>query len=104
MEPIDRLSPALAPLWQAVHTRLSSGLPVSRVRVGPLDAGQQAAVADLLGSERLPGAYPEITLSRLDQAIREVTGLGTSDVVAKLVGPLGNRADDRRRAAAHTRG
>jgi len=79
---------------------LSSGLPVSRVRVGPLDAGQQAAVADLLGSERLPGAYPEITLSRLDQAIREVTGLGTSDVVAKLVGPLGNRADDRRRAAA----
>ncbi|MFC4081702.1 TIGR02679 family protein [Amycolatopsis samaneae] len=73
---------------------------MSRVKVGPLDAEQRAAIADLLGSERLPGEYATITLDKLDQALREVTGLGTRDVVAKLVGPVGDRADERRRAVA----
>ncbi len=34
-------SPALRPLWSAIHARLSSGRPVSRVRVGPLGADQR---------------------------------------------------------------
>ncbi|MFD9960657.1 TIGR02679 family protein [Amycolatopsis sp. NPDC059020] len=83
-----------------MHGRLSSGLPVSRVKIGPLDDDQRAAVADLLGLERLPGEYASIALDKLDQALREVTGLETRDVVAKLVGPVGNRAGERRRAAA----
>ncbi|MFE0021465.1 TIGR02679 family protein [Amycolatopsis sp. NPDC059021] len=73
---------------------------MSRVRVGLLDDEERAAIADLLGAERLPGEYANIALDKLDQALREVTGLETRDVVAKLIGPVGNRADERRRAAA----
>lgn len=94
------LSNALTPLWQAVHARLSSGLPVSRVRVGPLDAGQQAAIADLLGSERLPGTYADVSIERLEQALHE----DVRDVVTRLVGPVGDRAGERRRAAAERAG
>jgi hypothetical protein len=42
-------------VWRAVHARLPSGRPVSPVRVGPLDPAGRAALADLLGLERLPG-------------------------------------------------
>lgn len=94
------LSNALTPLWQAVHARLSSGLPVSRVRVGPLDAGQQAAIADLLGSERLPGTYADVSIERLEQALHE----DVRDVVTRLIGPVGDRAGERRRAAAERAG
>ena len=94
------LSNALTPLWRAVHARMSSGLPVSRVRVGPLDPAQQAAIADLLGSERLPGTYADVSIERLDQALHETTGQDSRDVVTRLVGPVGDRAGDRRQAAA----
>lgn len=99
MDPIDRLPAALAPVWKAVHARLSSGLPVSRVRVGPLDSEQQTAVADLLGLARFPGQYPNIVLAQLDETLREVVGAEAREVVARLVGPIGNRAEDRRKAA-----
>ncbi|MFD2466193.1 TIGR02679 family protein [Amycolatopsis silviterrae] len=99
MTPIERLPAALAPVWQAVHARLSSGLPVSRVRVGPLDSEQQTAVADLLGLAQFPGQYPSIALARLDEALREVAGVGAREVVTRLVGPIGNRAEDRRKTA-----
>ncbi|WP_433194772.1 hypothetical protein ACQP1G_39440 [Nocardia sp. CA-107356] len=36
---IAKLSPALSPLWHAFHKRLSTGRPVQRVKVGPLDVG-----------------------------------------------------------------
>ncbi|WP_215541545.1 TIGR02679 family protein [Amycolatopsis sp. CA-230715] len=100
MEWEDRFSSALAPLWQAVHARLSTGRPVSRVRVGPLDAAQRAAIADLLGAQRLPPEQADISLSQLEQAVHEVTGLGVREVVTSLVGPIGDRAGERRRAAA----
>jgi uncharacterized protein (TIGR02679 family) len=87
------------PLWQAVHARLSSGLPVSRVKVGPLDLDQRTALADLLGSARLPGDHVEIPLGRLDTLLRERTGRDTRDVVTQLVGPIGDRAAERREAA-----
>ncbi|MBE8518141.1 TIGR02679 family protein [Amycolatopsis sp. H6(2020)] len=87
------------PLWQAVHARLSTGLPVSRVKVGPLDLEQQIAVADLLGSARLPGDHVEISLGRLDALLRERTGRDTRDVVTQLIGPIGDRAAERREAA-----
>ncbi|ATY16806.1 TIGR02679 family protein [Amycolatopsis sp. AA4] len=96
---MHRLPSALAPLWQAVHARLSSGLPVSRVRVGPLDTEQQTAVADLLGLAQFPGQYTSITLAQLDAALREVAGVDAREVVTRLVGPVGNRAEDRRKAA-----
>lgn len=95
----DRFSSALAPLWRTVHARLSSGRTVSRVRVGPLDAAQRAAIADLLGAQRLPPEYADISLSQLEQAVHEVTGLGVREVVTRLVGPVGDRAGERKRAA-----
>jgi uncharacterized protein (TIGR02679 family) len=72
---------------------------VSRVRVGPLDAGGQAALADLLGLPRLPGEYANVSVARLDEALREAVGDGVRGVVERLVGPLGDRAGDRRRSA-----
>jgi uncharacterized protein (TIGR02679 family) len=92
------LSPALAPVWQAVHARLSSGRPVSRVRVGPLDPAGRAALADLLGLERLPAEY--VSLDRLDAVLRAAVGAGVDEVVETLVGPVADRAGDRQRAAA----
>ncbi len=94
------LAPALAPLWRAVHERLSSGRPVSRVRVGPLGGEQRNALADLLGMPRLPPEYATVELSRLDQVLRDAVGTGIREVVAELVGPVGDRAGDRLRVAA----
>lgn len=94
-----QLSPALLPLWQAVHARLSSGRPVSRVRVARLDPDQRTAIADLLGSERLPGEQADIALSRLDEVLLAATGKDTKDVVTQLLGPIGDRAAERRQAA-----
>lgn len=87
------------PLWRALHERLSSGLPVSTVKVGPLDAEQQAALADLLGAGKLPGEHASVQLEKLDQALREM-GLETREVVTQLVGPIGDRQAARRKAAA----
>jgi uncharacterized protein (TIGR02679 family) len=78
---------------------MSSGRPVSRVRVGPLDAAAQAALADLLGLDRLPGVYATVTVARLDAVLQAAFGLGVNDVVEQLVGAPADRAGDRRRAA-----
>lgn len=95
-----RLSPALAPVWRAVHERLSSGRPVTRVRVGPLTGEQRSALADLLGMPRLPAECPAVALSRLDEVLQDAVGAGIRQVVTELVGPVGDRAGDRLRDAA----
>jgi uncharacterized protein (TIGR02679 family) len=100
VEPLTNLPPELAPLWAAVHHRLSSGRPVSRVRIGPLSARQQAVLADLLGLPRLPGERPTVSLAILDNVLIESVGLPAREVVGRLVGPLGDRAGDREQAAA----
>ncbi|UQA91936.1 TIGR02679 family protein [Streptomyces halobius] len=89
--------PELRPLWQAVHDRLSSGRPVTRVRLGSLDDPQRHALADLLGLDRLPDARPSVLLTRLEEAVAETCGRTVRDVVAELVGPLVDRASERRR-------
>lgn len=94
------LSPALSPVWRAVHERLSSGRPVSRVRVGPLTDEQRSALADLLGMPRLPAEYPTIPFSRLDEVLQDAVGSGIREVVTELIGPVGDRAGDRLRDAA----
>jgi Protein of unknown function N-terminus (DUF3323) len=97
VESLAKLQPELAPLWQAVHSRLSSGRPVSRVRIGPPNDQQQA---DLLGLTRLPGERPSVSLAALDHVLVESVGVPASAVVVGLVGPLGDREVDRERAAA----
>lgn len=89
--------PELRPLWDTLHTRLSSGRPVTRVRFGPLDDTQREALADLLGLDRLPDARPSVPLTRLEEAVTELSGRTVREVVTELVGPLGDRAGERRR-------
>ena len=75
-------STALLPLWNAVHGRLSSGRPVSRIRIGPLDESHREAIADLLGMDRFPAAYATVSLAALDQVLHEATDKDTRAVVA----------------------
>ncbi|MCH0561770.1 MULTISPECIES: TIGR02679 family protein [unclassified Streptomyces] len=89
--------PELRPLWHAVHDRLSSGRRVSRVRLGPLDDAEREALADLLGLDRLPEARPTVAMLRLEEAVTELSGRTVRETVTALVGPLGDRAADRRR-------
>ncbi|MFI2184242.1 TIGR02679 family protein [Streptomyces sioyaensis] len=89
--------PELRPLWQTVHDRLSSGRTVTRVRLGPLDDTQREALADLLGLDRLPDVRPYVTLARLDEAVTELCGRTAREAVTELVGPLADRANERRR-------
>ncbi|WP_075744108.1 TIGR02679 family protein [Actinoalloteichus sp. GBA129-24] len=96
----SRLSPELAPLWRALHDRLSSGRSVSRVRVGPLDDAQRNALADLLGMTRLPAEYTTVSLPLLDTLLRDAVGASVHEVVTELVGPVGDKAGDRQRAAS----
>ncbi|MFF8594842.1 TIGR02679 family protein [Streptomyces sp. NPDC015220] len=89
--------PELLPLWRTVHDRLSSGRPVARVRLGPLDDAQREALADLLGMDRLPDARPSVALARLEEAVADLCGRTVRDTVTELIGPLGDRAGERRR-------
>ena len=89
--------PELRPLWHTVHSRLSSGRPVTRVRLGPLDDAQREALADLLGLDRLPDARPCVHLARLEEAVTELCGRTVRETVIELVGPLDDRAGERRR-------
>jgi uncharacterized protein (TIGR02679 family) len=92
----DRLrANELEPVWAALHQRLSSGRPVSRVTVRGLDAAQQAALADLLGLDRYPGESAVLSLARLDAVLSQITGMDTRAVTEAIVGPLGDRAGAR---------
>ncbi|GAA2430315.1 hypothetical protein GCM10010433_33420 [Streptomyces pulveraceus] len=92
--------PELHLLWRTVHGRLSSGRPVTRVRLGPLDDAQREALADLLGLDRLPGSHPSVPLTELEAAVAELSGRSVREVVTELVGPLGDKAGERRRHEA----
>lgn len=87
------------PLWQAFHTRLSSGRPVRTVRVGPLNDEQRAALADLLGLSRLPGAHTQVSLSDVDGLLAPLD-LSAAAVTAAVCGPIGNAAADQSARAA----
>lgn len=89
--------PELRPLWQTVHDRLSSGRPVSRVRLGPLEETQREALADLLGLARLPDVRSSVTMVRLEEAVTELCGRTVHETVTELIGPLDDRAEKRRR-------
>jgi uncharacterized protein (TIGR02679 family) len=93
------LPAALRPLWLAVHERLSSGRPVSTVRIGPLAEGEREALADLLGLAKLPAEYATVSLTRLDEAL-EPLGVDARALVSDLIGPLDDRAARRTQAAA----
>jgi uncharacterized protein (TIGR02679 family) len=86
---------SLLPLWQAVHDRLSSGKPVSSVRVGPMAEADREALADLLGLAKLPGEYVTVSMAKLADAVGDVRA-----AVVEVLGPLDDRAARRARVAA----
>jgi uncharacterized protein (TIGR02679 family) len=69
---------------------------VSAVQVGPLSDEQRGALADLLGLSRLPPEHTSVSLRRLDEIVRDAVGVGVREVVAELIGPIGDRAARRR--------
>ncbi|MFG2910226.1 TIGR02679 family protein [Kitasatospora sp. NPDC048286] len=91
--------PGLRPFWSAVHERLSTGRPVSRVRSGPLDDAGREALADLLGLDRLPGVEPTIPLAGLESAVVDACGRTVREVVTAILGPIPDRAAERERKA-----
>src|SRR5258708_34125639 len=68
--------------------------------MGRRNGGQEAGLADLLGLRRLPGERPSVSLAALDHVLVESVGVPARAVVVRLIGPLGDRAGDRERAAA----
>jgi uncharacterized protein (TIGR02679 family) len=92
--------PGLEPLWREAHRRLSSGKPVATLTV-PLDGpDEREALADLLGLARLPSGRHPVRVGVLDDLLREAVGRDTREVVAELVGPVGDNAGDRAAARA----
>lgn len=94
----------LLPLWQAVHTRLSSGGRVSSVRVGAWSESQRQAVADLLGLDRVPATGTSIALEKLEAAVAEIGGPDVRGVVEHVVGPVGDRRAEQEAARAERAG
>lgn len=82
----------LKPLWSELHRRLSTGNPVSSIRLRGLGEEQRHAVSDLLGLPRLVPADTTVPLARL----REVLPAPLDHVVTQIIGPLDNRAQRRR--------
>lgn len=95
--------PELAPLWQALWQRYSSGQTVTRVTLRDLEPYQRSALADLLGLDRTPPAETTVRVAALDEVLRSSVGKDARAVVAAIVGPLDNRAlrrESDRRARA----
>jgi uncharacterized protein (TIGR02679 family) len=101
---VENLPEGLAPLWRAIHGRLSSGRAVSRVKIGPLDLGQRTALADLLGLAKLPAEYATVSLQQVDEVLIDSVGAGVHEVVSQKIGPVADRAADRARAATERAG
>jgi uncharacterized protein (TIGR02679 family) len=89
----------LDPLLRECHRRLGAGAAVTRVRLGPLTRTEQDAVADLLGLANRPQPGAQVTWTRVERAVEELTGSPLSVVLEDLYGPAGNRSADRARAA-----
>lgn len=68
--------------------------------MGPLTEEQRTALADLLGLDRLPPETTTVSMAKLDQVLTDTVGEGLHQVVARLVGPLDDRAGRRAEAAA----
>lgn len=96
---LDELQ-TLQPFWREVHRRLSSGTPVTRVAVGALTDPQREALADLLGTQRLPASGSTVRLDSLEAAVTAVTGRPLADLLTELIGPISNRRLAARAEAA----
>lgn len=97
MNPVERASrPALRPLWTELARRYgaSSGA-VSSVTLRDLAPDEQAALADLLGHDRLPGPSAQVRVAEVAAALGLAGTVDLRSVVEALTGPIGNRAAER---------
>ena len=86
----------LAPLWKELACRFgASDATVASVTLRDLDDTARRALADLLGSDRLPGRTCRITAARLASALGIEAG-ELRALVEELTGPLPDRAAERR--------
>ncbi|MGH3773559.1 MAG: TIGR02679 domain-containing protein, partial [Pseudonocardiaceae bacterium] len=89
--------PELAALWSEVRRRFEAAGDgeVRTVRLSGLNPVQRAALADLLGWVRLPGAQASVALARVEEAVRRGCGLGVRELLVRLHGPLRDRPAER---------
>ena len=86
----------LRPLWRILHDRLSSGQPVARIRIGEWDVTEREALADLLGSDRLPAPGQLLSIAVLDQALGgDGDGTRLRSAVEQVMGPMADRRASR---------
>lgn len=91
---------ALDPLWDELARRMSgSDRPVSVVTLRDLEVSSRQAIADLLGADRLPPSRCRVSTAKVAAALG-VDAVELRRVVEQQRGPLGNRAAERRSAAA----
>lgn len=90
-------SPHLAPLWREIHRRLATGAQVTAISLRALTEDERHALAELLGTDRLPAADARIRMAALRDALHPVE---LEAVLTELVGPVVDRSARRREAAA----
>ncbi|MEW6155224.1 MAG: TIGR02679 family protein [Actinomycetota bacterium] len=86
----------LAPLWDELARRMgASSRPVTSVTLRGLGADERAALADLLGRDRLVAATCRVRVEEVAVALGVDGPDGVARVVAGLRGPIGDRAAAR---------
>lgn len=85
--------PGLEPLWAELARRYSaSDRPVASVLLRDLPEPSRAALADLLGLDRLPGSTYRVRVVDVARSLGLDGDERMRSLVEDLVGPLGNRA------------
>jgi uncharacterized protein (TIGR02679 family) len=91
---LDR--PALAPIVEELARRLDEGRGTpTRITLRSLHDDHRSALADLLGTAKLPPADTSLEVARLLSALRLSDAAELRQVIEQLHGPLANRAADR---------
>ncbi|MGE0305707.1 MAG: TIGR02679 family protein [Acidimicrobiia bacterium] len=91
---LDR--PALTPIVEELARRLDEGRGTpTRITLRGLHDDHRSALADLLGTAKLPPADTSLEVARLLSALRLSDAAELRQVIEQLHGPLANRAADR---------
>jgi uncharacterized protein (TIGR02679 family) len=86
---LDR--PGLGPLWDELHRRFAKGRAPTTVTLRDLTLDQQRAIADLLGSDRLPGRTARLPVARLVTALHVEDSNALRALVEVHRGPITDR-------------
>jgi uncharacterized protein (TIGR02679 family) len=87
--PLDR--PGLEPLWDELARRYGKGTQPVTVSLRNLSLPQRRALADLLGSDRLPTAQFRVSVRRLVEALGVDGASGLRALIEQARGPIPDR-------------